>query len=119
METVLCSQNTQNVKRAYLVLTIARSHNGESLQKNPRMLSDPALHLWLSICLLSRLKNCTSQSDLWTAITFLSRENLIERIGPSLIESTEGGTSGLKGAVCHEKIYKKYGESAKDMDHQA
>lgn len=36
-------------------------------------------------------------------MAFLSRENLIDRIGPSLIESTEGGTSGLKGDVCHEK----------------
>jgi len=93
----------QKTKQVYLVFTIARSHNGDSLQKNPRMLSDPALHLWLSICLVSRLNNCISQSDLWTAIAFLSRENLIDRIGPSLIESTEGGTSGLKGDVSHEK----------------
>lgn len=41
--------------------------------------------------------------DRWTAINFSSRENRMEQIGPSSIESVVEAARGEKGVVFHEK----------------
>jgi hypothetical protein len=87
----------------YLVFTNTISQKGQSVQKNPRILSDSDPHLWLKVSPVSLCQNCTSRLDRWIAINFVSKEYRIDKMGPSLIESDVGATRGEKGTVFHEK----------------
>lgn len=69
------------------------------------MLSDSDLHLWLKVSPLPLSQNCISWSDLWTAINFASNEYRMDKMGPSLIESEVGVTTGSKGKVFQQKTY--------------
>lgn len=88
----------------YLFFTTTKSHNGQSVQKNPNIFSESDLDLWLKASEVSLIQNCISEQDRWIAISFVSRENLMLKIGPSGIESEVEVARGLKGTVFHEKI---------------
>jgi len=91
---------------------IITSQSGQSVQKNPRMLSDSGLHLRLNVSPVSLFLNWISWLDRWIPMTFLSREYLIDRTGPSLIESELGGSSWVGCPIFHDNTWK--GRSKED-----
>lgn len=96
-----------NFSITYLVFTNTISHFGQSVQKNPSILSVSDLHLWLKVSPVSLFQNWISWFDLWIANNFESKEYRIDNTGPSLIESEVGATWEAKGTVFHEKTYQQ------------